>query len=198
MGWEEGDAAALRVEPALEDEGGSELVDFVTPRVGVGGIMTGSLQGSMRFGGGEALVPKVDDEICSRGGFSWLGLGLPALGSSNRGWLDQGFGDECFELVYKVVDTIGLAAAIPGEVQRIADYDAGAAVAACEAEDGTLVPAGLCALEGEERLRDAERIRERDTDAARADIEAEPGLQLTRKWHFRHALMIARGSYSQG
>ena len=76
------------------------------------------------------------------------------------------------------MDALGLAAAVSGEVQRIADDDAGAAVAACEAEDGALIAAGLRALDGEQRLRDAERVGERDTDAARADIEAEPGLEL--------------------
>jgi hypothetical protein len=187
----------LRVEPALQDEGGGELIDFVTPRMGIGGIMTGGLKGGVGFGGGEALVPEVDSEICGRSGFSRLGSVVAGLGSSTWGWCDQGFGDEFFELLYKVVDAIGLAAAISGEVQRIADDDAGAAVAAREAENGTLVPAGLCALDGEERLRDAERIRERHSDTTGADIKAEPGLQLTRKWHVRHALMIARGSQGE-
>jgi hypothetical protein len=172
----------------------------VTPRVGIGGIMTGGLEGGMGFSCGEALVPEVDSDtgaICSQGGFGWLRLGLAGFGSSNRGWRDRGFGDECFELVYKAVDAIGLATAISREVQRIAHDDAGAAVAAREAEDGTVIPAGLCALDGEERLRDAERVGERDTDAAGADIKPEPRLQLTRKWHVRHALMIARGSQGE-
>jgi hypothetical protein len=187
----------LRVEPTLEDQGGGELIDFVTPRMGIGGIMTGGLKGGVGFGGGETLVPEVDDKSGGRRGSSRLGPVLAGLGSNTWGWRDQGLADEFFELVYKVVDTICLAAAISRETQRIADDDAGAAVAAREAEDGALVPAGQRALDGEERLRDAERIRERDSDPAGADIEAEPGLQLTRKCHFRHALMIARGSQGE-
>jgi hypothetical protein len=188
----------LRVEPALENEGGGELIHLVTPRMGIGGIMTGGLKGGVGFGGGKPLVPEVDDEICDRGGFSQLGSVLAGFGSGNRGWRDRGFGDECFELVDKAVDAIGLAAAISREVQRIAHDDAGAAVAAREAEDGTLIPAGLCALDGEERLRDAERVGERHSDTAGADIKSKPGLRLTRKWHVRHALMIARGSQGEG
>ena len=37
------------------------------------------------------------------------------------------------------------------------------------------VAAGLRALDGEEGLGNAEGVRECDTDAARADVEAEPG-----------------------
>jgi hypothetical protein len=47
-----------------------------------------------------------------------------------------------------------------------------------EAEDGALVTAGLRPLEGEQRLRDAQGVRERNADAAGADVEAEPGLLL--------------------
>jgi hypothetical protein len=89
------------------------------------------------------------------------------------------------------MDALGLAAAISGEVQRIADDDAGAVVTACESEDGALIAAGLGALDGEERLRNAERIGERDTDAAGADIEAEPRLELR-----AHAAMIATAQAS--
>jgi hypothetical protein len=89
------------------------------------------------------------------------------------------------------MDTVGLTAAVSGEVQRVADNDAGAVVAAGESEDGALIAAGLGALDGEERLRNAERIGERDTDAAGADIETEPRLELR-----RHAAMIATAQAS--
>lgn len=73
------------------------------------------------------------------------------------------------------MDALGLAAAIAGEMQRIADDDACTAVTPREAEDGALVAARLRALDGEEGLGNAENARECDTDAARADVEAEPG-----------------------
>jgi len=88
------------------------------------------------------------------------------------------FLDEGLELVNEAVDAFGLAAGVSGEVERVADDDPGTAMAAGEAEDGALVATGLCALDGEQRLRDAQGIRERDTDAAGADIETEPGLLL--------------------
>jgi hypothetical protein len=87
------------------------------------------------------------------------------------------FGDERLELIDKAMDALGLAAVISREVQRIADDDAGAAVAAGEAQDRALVAARLGALDGEQRLRAAECVGECDTDAARADIEAQPGLR---------------------
>lgn len=90
----------------------------------------------------------------------------------------------------ETVDALGLAAAIAGEMQRIADDDACTAVTSREAENGALVAAGLRALNGEERLGDAENARECDTDAARADVKTEPGVGLTGKWHTQHALMI--------
>jgi hypothetical protein len=76
------------------------------------------------------------------------------------------------------VDAIGLATAISRKVQRIADYDAGTAVPAREAEYGALITARLCAFNRKERLRDSERVGERDTDATRAHIKAEPELGL--------------------
>jgi hypothetical protein len=100
--------------------------------------------------------------------------------------VDGRLGEERLELIDKAMDTVGLAAGISGEVQRVADNHAGAVVAAGESEDGALIAAGLGALDGEERLRNAERIGERDADAARADIEAEPRLGLR-----RHSAMIA-------
>jgi hypothetical protein len=157
----------LGIEPALQNEGGGELVDdasaYMAAEVAISGMVAHGFECSMGFGGGEALVPEVDGEagvvhICR----------VFALG----GWL----GDERFELVHKTMDSLGLAAAVSGEVERIADHDAGATMAACEAEDGALVPAGLRAFDGEQRLRDAKRVGERDTDTARADIEAQPWL----------------------
>jgi hypothetical protein len=175
---EEGYGAALRVQPALQDDGGGKLVEFMTADVAVCWIITGSLERGMSFGGGEALVPEVDGE----------------------GWLVRGLCNERLELFDEEMDAPGLAAGISGEVQRVSDDNAGAAMAAGEAEDGALVAAGLRALEGKQRLRDAQGIGERDADAAGADVEAEPGLRgaepglgLTGKWHIRHALMIARG-----
>ena len=108
----------------------------------------------MGLGGGEALVPEMDGE----------------------GWVIRRFRNEGLQLVDKAMDALGLAAGVSGEVQWVADDDAGAAMAAGEAEDGALVAAGLGALEGEQRLGDAQGIGERDTDAAGTDVEAEPGL----------------------
>jgi hypothetical protein len=180
----------LRVEPALKDEGGGKLIDFAAGSSAR--VVAGDLEGGVGLGGGETLVPEVDCEagaICSGRAFGRLGWDSEGLG----------FGDESLELVYKAVDALGLAAAVSGKVQRIADDDTGAAVAARKTEDRALIAAGLGSLDGEERLRDAERVGECDTDAARAYIEAEPGLrkdspglQLTGKWHSRHPLMIAR------
>ena len=172
---EQGDAATSRVEPALQDEGGGELVDFAAgslPRVVAGG-----LEGGMSLGGGEALVPEMNGEAGAAGGSVFRAVFVP---------LDRRFGDERLELTDKAMDALGLAAAISGEVQRIADDDAGAVVTACESEDGALIAAGLRALDSEERLRNAEGIGERHTDAASTDIEAEPWLELR-----RHAAMIA-------
>src|ERR1700759_3914417 len=102
------------------------------------------------------------------------------------------------ELLDEAVNALGLRAAISGDVQRVADHDTRATMASREAEDGALIAAGLCALDGQERLSDTEGVRERDSDAARADIEAEPRLchapqwwRWTGKWYSRHALMIA-------
>lgn len=152
------------VEPALEDKRSGKLVDFVAAGVGIGRIMACGLQGGVGFGGREALVPEVDVEAG------------PIRNCGTFGCRGRGFGNEGFQLIHKAVDAIGLATAISGQVQRIPDDNADAAVAAREAENGTLVVAGPGALNGEQRLRDAERVRERDTDAARAHIQAEPRL----------------------
>jgi hypothetical protein len=161
---EEGDAATLRVEPALQDEGGGELIDFAAGSLAR--VVAGSFEGGVRLGGREALVPEMNGEagaVCARGVFALLAGGL---------------GKERLEFIDKAMDALGLAAAISGEVQRIANDNAGAVVTACEPEDGALIAAGLGALDGEQRLRNAEGIGERDTDAAGADIEAEPRLEL--------------------
>jgi hypothetical protein len=165
----EGDAAGLCIEPALQNEGGGELVDYATANgtapataglMVAGGIVARRFEGSVSLDGGEALIPQVDDEA---GAIRGRGVFLPLV------WR---LGDERFELVDEAMDALGLAAAIAGEVQWVADDNAGAPVTARETEDRALVAAGLAALDGEERLRDAERVGERDTDAARADIEA--------------------------
>ena len=139
----EGDAAALCVEPALQDEGGGELIDYMATGVAISGVVAGGFEGGVSLGGGEALVPEVNGEA---GAVRGRGVFVP---------LGRGLGDECLEFVDKAMDTLGLATAIAGEVQRIADDDAGAAVTAREAEDGALVATGLAALDGEERLCDA-------------------------------------------
>ncbi len=147
------------IQPALQDDGGSELIDAVKADVpvcmAVCRVVTGGLEDGMGLGGGEALVPEMDGE-------RWV----------------AGFCNERFELVDEAMDALGLAAGVSGEVERVADDDAGTAMAAGEAEDGALVAAGLSAFEGEQRLRDAKGVGERDTDAAGADVEAEPGLGL--------------------
>jgi hypothetical protein len=141
--------------------------------------VAGGFEGGVRLGGGEALVPQMNGEggtVCGRSVFAPL---------------DGRLGEERLELIDKAMDAVGLAAAISGEVQRVADDDADAVVAAGESEDGALIATGLGALDGEERLRNAERIGERDTNAARANIEAEPGLGLR-----THAAMIATAQAS--
>ena len=47
----------MGVEPALEDDGGGGLINHVATGAAVGGVMAGGFEGSMRFGGGETLVP---------------------------------------------------------------------------------------------------------------------------------------------
>ena len=84
--------------------------------------------------------------------------------------------NESFQLVDETMDAAGLAAVVSGEMQRVADDDADAAMAAGKTEDRALIAAGLRALEGEQRLRDAQGVGERDADAAGSDVEAEPGL----------------------
>ena len=81
-------------------------------------------------------------------------------------------------------------------MQRIANDDPGAAVTPRETEDRTLVASGLRTLDGEQGPRGAEGVGERHPDTARSDIEAQPGLRLTGKWHARHAMMIASEAVS--
>ena len=57
-----------------------------------------------------------------------------------------------------MVDALGLAAAISGEVQRVPDDDACTTVAAGEAEDRALIAAGLRALDGQQGLGDTEGV----------------------------------------
>ena len=177
---EQGDAATSRVEPALQDEGGGELVDFAAGSLAR--VLAGGLEGGVRLGGGEALVPEMNGEAGAVRGIVFWCVFVP---------LGRRFGDERLEFIDKAMDALGLAAAISGEVQRIADDDAGAVVTAYKSEDGPLIAAGLRALDSEERLRNAEGIGERDTDAAGADIEAEPRLELR-----AHAAMIATAQAS--
>jgi hypothetical protein len=170
----------LRVEPALQNKGGGEPVDFAAGSLAR--VVARGFEGGMSLGGGEALVREMNGEAGAVGGSVFWGVFVP---------LGRRFGDERLELIDKAMDALGLAAAISGEVQRIADDDAGAVVTACKSEDGALIAAGLGALDSEERLRYAQRIGERDTDAAGADIEAEPRLELR-----RHAAMIATAQAS--
>jgi hypothetical protein len=81
-------------------------------------------------------------------------------------------------------------------MQRIANDDPGAAVTPRETEDGTLVASGLRTLDGEQGLRDAEGVGERNPDTAGAYVEAEQRLRLTGKWYCRHAMMIASEAVS--
>src|ERR1700744_2595247 len=131
---EEGDAATLRVEPALQDEGGGELVDFAAGSLAR--VVAGGFQGGMSLCGGEALVPEMNGEAGAVRGGVFRGIFV------SPGWR---FGDERLEFIDKAVDAVGLPAAISGEGERIADDDAGAVVTACEPEDGALSPARLSA-----------------------------------------------------
>ena len=81
-------------------------------------------------------------------------------------------------------------------MQRIAHDDSGAAVTPSQAEDGTLIASRLRSLDGEQGLRDAEGVGERNPDTAGAYIEAEQRLRLTGKWYCRHAMMIASEAVS--
>jgi hypothetical protein len=142
------------VQPALQDDGRSELVDPVKADVAVCGIVTGCLESGVGLGGGEALVPEMDRESRTI----------------------RRFRDEGFQLIDEAMDALRLPACVPGEVQRVADHDPGTAMPAGEAQDGALVTAWLRALDGKQGLCDAQSVGERDTDAARSNIEAEPGL----------------------
>ena len=179
----------------MQDEGRGKLVDDSSAaRLATRGMVARGFQRGLGFGGGEALIPEVDREADS--------FRIGAIFAIFVG-LDGRLGDQLLQLIHKAMDTLGLKAAVSGEMQRVADDDAGTVVAARQAEDGALVAAGLAARDGEERLRDAEGVGERNPYAACADIEAQPGLhglppglRLTRKWHSRHAFMIARGARS--
>ena len=50
------------VQPALENDGGGELVDHVAAGIAVRRIVAGGQEGSVGLGGGEALVPEMDGE----------------------------------------------------------------------------------------------------------------------------------------
>ena len=87
--------------------------------------------------------------------------------------LDRRFSNQRPEFIHETMDPFGLGAAVPREMERIADDDAGTAVPTRQAKDGALVAARLRALDGEQRLRDPEGVGDRDADPARAHIEAE-------------------------
>src|SRR6202020_882487 len=57
---EEGDAATLRVEPALQNKGGGELVDFAAGSLAR--VVAGGFEGGMSLGSGKALVPEMNGE----------------------------------------------------------------------------------------------------------------------------------------
>lgn len=141
------------------------------------GMAAGGVHGHVSLGGRETLVPEVDGKDGAfRPGLCCRGL------CRHPGLLEH----ERVELLDEAVDAFGLAAFVSGEVERVADDDAAAAMAAGQAQDGALVAARVGALEHHQRLRDAEGIGERDADAARADVKAEPGLG-----GIRHGAMIA-------
>jgi hypothetical protein len=154
----------LGIEPALQDERGSKLIDNDGADAAISRMVACGFERRVDLGGGKALVPEVNDKA----GMASIGYVFVRLGVC--------LGDERLQFVHEAMDPLGLGAAVSREVERIADDDAGAAVAACEAEDGALVAAGLRAFDGEQRLREAELVGECDTDATRADIEAQPGL----------------------
>jgi hypothetical protein len=163
-GRKQGHGAALSVEPALQNEGGGKLVDETTAGLAansaIGRMVACRFERCVGLGGGKALVPEVNGEA----GMASIGDVFVCVGRC--------FGDERLQLIHKAMDPLGLGAAVSREVERIADDNAGATVAACKAEDGTQVAAGLRTLNGEQRLREAQGIGECDADAARADIEA--------------------------
>jgi hypothetical protein len=150
-------------EEGLQDEHRGDLVDDVFAadafRVWRAGVAEG-VEMAVGFGGGEALVPEVDGE---------LELIAEGLGEGLRAG--------------------GLGALVAGHVEGVADDCFGdGAVLAQDAGDGFQVVAQFGAMQREERLRGvAERVRERETYAALAYVEAENSGDI------RHALeSIAR------
>jgi hypothetical protein len=131
----------LRIEPALQDEGGGKLVDETTADlaadVAVAWMLACGFECGVDFGGGEALVPEVNGED----GMACIGGVLLCL--------RRCLGDERLQLIHKAMDPLSLGAAVSREVEWIADDDTGATMAACEAQDGALVAAGLRALDRE-------------------------------------------------
>ena len=135
------------------------------------GITAGSVHCGVSLGGRETFVPEVDGED-----------GACGSGFCGRCLL----GHQRVELLDEAVDAFSLAAPVSGEVERIADDDAGATMTAGQPQDGTLIAARLCAFQGHQRLSDAKGIGDRDADSACPDVEAEPGLG-----GIRHGVMIA-------
>ncbi len=137
----------LFIEERLQDEGGRDLVDDAA--VLLAG-MAGLIENLVRFAGGKALVAEVDGQ---------------AGELAQRGGEDLGSG--------------GLAAFVAREVQRIANHDACHTETPGEAGQGAEIVAGVApALQGKDGVgRDAQFIRDGDTNAAIADVETEvPGL----------------------
>ncbi len=117
--------------------------DLVDDALAADRRVAGIVEVAMRLGGGEALVPKMHGDTELRPEVIGEGLGLGSLRTL-----------------------------VAGHVERVADDGLGDVVLAEDAGDGLEVRAAAGAMEGEERLRgEAERVGERDADAAVANVE---------------------------
>ena len=127
----------------FQDEDGGDLVDDVFAVAAIGGV-AGGVENFMGCSSGEALVPEIDGDAEHRCEFVRKDLYFFRL------WTD-----------------------VAGHVQRIADDDVGAVVAAEQAAEGLDIGTAVAgAVEGEERLDGvAELIGNGHADAPVADIE---------------------------
>lgn len=144
--------------PSLEDEDGGHAVD------GFAALLDGEVgfaEETIGFGGGEALVPKVNGKVEALAKVVGEGVdffGLNAFGTthaereSNDDFFDVIFADDAveeLEIVFLVFAVEGFES-LGGDAERIGDGDADAAGADVEAEDagvghGEIISFGLSA-----------------------------------------------------
>jgi hypothetical protein len=97
----------LRVEPALQDEGGGELVHHASANLAadlaIGRMVPRGFERSVGFGGREAFIPEVDREA----GVGGIGDVFVSLGR---------LGEESFQLIHKTMDSLGLPTMVSREL----------------------------------------------------------------------------------